>query len=223
MKMKQMKSRRKMMESWRITCRHILHSQLDNSLTPPPTLEEAATALDDLKFLIQPRRPSGIGHKDPKLDLLLRSRLEKMRMFLWNYTKLIGAKRWQAASLMTADAYGKSTWLAGHLCEWTRAYILDRNDLPLNMYGTGTLNSSILEDEDFKGELLLHRHLQGIGKYVKSMDVVDYIKQPDVLTRPKLEKTISLATAQRWTVKHVGYRWSKTPTGHCCCRRMLRA
>jgi hypothetical protein len=131
-----------------------------------------------------------------------------MQMFLWNYTKPIGAYRWQAASLMTANAYGKSTWLAGHLREWTRAYILDRDDLPLNIYGTW--NSSILEDEDFKGELLLH--LQGIGKYVRSMDIVDYVKKPDVLARLKLQKTISLATAQRW-MKHVGYRWSKTPTG----------
>lgn len=175
---------------------------------PPPSLVEAVSALDDLKLLIQPRRTSGIGHKDPHLDLLLRSRLEKMRMFLWNYTKPIGACRWQAASLMTANAYGKGTWLAGRLHEWTRAYILDRDDIPLNVYGTW--NSSILEDEDFKGELLLH--LQGIGKYVKSMDIIDYVKRPDVLTQLKLKKPISLATAQRW-MKHVGYRWSKTPTG----------
>lgn len=175
---------------------------------PPPSLVEAVSALDDLKLLIQPCQTSGIGHKDPHLDLLLRSRLEKMRMFLWNYTKPIGACRWQAASLMTANAYGKGTWLAGRLREWTRAYILDRDDIPLNVYGTW--NSSILEDEDFKGELLLH--LQGIGKYVKSMDIIDYVKRPDVLTQLKLKKPISLATAQRW-MKHVGYRWSKTPTG----------
>ncbi|KAG1748879.1 uncharacterized protein EDB91DRAFT_1244688 [Suillus paluster] len=131
---------------------------------PPPTVAEAAAALSDLKLLIQPCRTSGIGHKDPKLDLLLWSRLKKMRMFLWNYTKPVGACRWQAASLMTANAYEKSTWLAGRLRQWTRAYILDRNDLPFNIYGTW--NSSILEDEDFKGELLLH--LQGIGKCTHS-------------------------------------------------------
>jgi hypothetical protein len=70
-----------------------------------------------------------------------------MQMFLWNYTKPIHACRWQAAPLMTANAYGKGSWLAGHLCEWTRAYILDQDDLPFNIYGTW--NSSILEDEDF--------------------------------------------------------------------------
>ncbi|OAX43414.1 hypothetical protein K503DRAFT_765865 [Rhizopogon vinicolor AM-OR11-026] len=114
---------------------------------PPPSLVEAGASLNDLKFLIQPRRTSGIGHKDPQLDLLLQSRLEKMQMFLWNYTKPIGACRWQAASLMNANAYEKSTWLAGRLRQWTRAYILDRNDLPLNIYGTW--NSSILEDAGY--------------------------------------------------------------------------
>ncbi|KAG1723857.1 hypothetical protein EDB19DRAFT_1574707, partial [Suillus lakei] len=129
-------------------------------------------------------------------------------MFLWNYMKPIGACRWQAASLMTANVHGKGTWLAGHLHEWMRAYILDQEDLPLNIYGTW--NSSILEDEDFKGELLLH--LQGIGKYAKSMDIIDYIKRPDVLAWLKLKKPISLVMAQHW-MKHIRYQWSKTPTG----------
>jgi len=47
---------------------------------------EAAAALADLRLVIAPLRDTGVGHKDPKLDLLLRSRLEKMRMFLWMYT-----------------------------------------------------------------------------------------------------------------------------------------
>ncbi|KAG1761234.1 hypothetical protein EDD22DRAFT_980306 [Suillus occidentalis] len=94
------------------------------------------------------------------------------------------------------------------LWNYTRAYILDWDDLPLNIYGTW--NSSILKDEDFKEELLLY--LQGIGKYVRAMDIVDYIRRPDILARLKLKKTISLATAQHW-MKHVGYHWLKTPTG----------
>jgi len=44
-------------------------------------------------------------------------------------------------------------------------------------------------------ELLLH--LQSIGKYVRAMDIVDYIKKPDILIWLKLNKPISLATAQR--------------------------
>jgi hypothetical protein len=113
-----------------------------------------------------------------------------------------------AASLKTAHAYEKGPWLAGHLREWVRAYCKDRRDLPMNIYGTW--NSSKLEDEDFAQELLLH--LQSIGKYVRAMDIVEYLDQAEVKSRLKLTKTISLTTAQRW-MKHVGYRWSKTPTG----------
>ncbi|OAX30645.1 hypothetical protein K503DRAFT_751027, partial [Rhizopogon vinicolor AM-OR11-026] len=78
----------------------------------------------------------------------------------------------------------------------------------MNIYGTW--NSSILEEEDFAQELLLH--LQGIGKYVRAMDIVEYLDREEVKSRLKLTKTISLATAQRW-MKNIGYRWSKTPTG----------
>jgi hypothetical protein len=61
---------------------------------------------------------------------------------------------------------------------------------------------SVLEDEDFKQELLLH--LQGIGKFVRAMDIVDYVRQPDIMAHLKLTKTISLATVQHW-IKNVGY------------------
>ncbi|KAJ8593735.1 hypothetical protein M405DRAFT_730919 [Rhizopogon salebrosus TDB-379] len=130
-------------------------------------------------------------------------------MFLWNYTDSMSkSSGWMAASLKTAHAHEKGPWLAGRLREWVRAYCKDRGDLPMNIYGTW--NSSILEDEDFALELLLH--LQSIGKYVRAMDIVEYLDRAEVKLRLKLTKTISLATAQRW-MKHIGYRWSKTPTG----------
>ncbi|KAG2758099.1 hypothetical protein P692DRAFT_20683304, partial [Suillus brevipes Sb2] len=50
---------------------------LAGQFIPPPTLDEARLALVDLRLTIQPPRSKG-GYKDPKLDLLLRSRLEKM-------------------------------------------------------------------------------------------------------------------------------------------------
>jgi hypothetical protein len=94
-------------------------------------------------------------------------------------------------SLWTAKAHEKGGWLAGQLWEWVKAYILDWNDPPLNIYGTW--NSSVLEDGDFKTELLLH--LKSIGKYVRAMDIVDYVKKPGVLVRLKLKKPISLTIA----------------------------
>src|SRR5882762_96776 len=68
---------------------------------PAPDRGEAAAALADLRLVIAPLRNSGIGHKDLKLDLLLRSRLENMRMFLWMYTDPNNLRRWQDASLRT--------------------------------------------------------------------------------------------------------------------------
>ena len=38
---------------------------------PPPNLAKAASALADPKLLIQPCQTSGIGYKDPRLNLLL--------------------------------------------------------------------------------------------------------------------------------------------------------
>jgi hypothetical protein len=122
-------------------------------------------------------------------------------MFLWKYLDPNSTSHgWQAISLKTAHAYEKSSWLAGQFYGRSRAYIVDQDDLPLNVYGIW--NSSVLEDEDLKGELLLH--LQGIGKYVRAMDIVNYVKSPDVLAQLKLKKPISLTTAQHWM---------KTPTG----------
>jgi hypothetical protein len=106
------------------------------------------------------------------------------------------------ASLKTAITFEKGAWLARRLHEWTHKYVHDRNDLPLNIYGTW--NTSILEDEDFRHNLELH--LQGIGKYVCAMDIVHYVNRPEVKAQLKLgpTKSISLATAQRW-MKTVGY------------------
>jgi hypothetical protein len=166
--------------------------------------------LVDLKAILQPPCDFGKGgYKDPKLDRLLPSRLEKMSMFLWNYIDTSEQPNgWMGASLKTAKAFQKGPLLAGRLREWTWAFVNDQDDLPLNIYGTW--NMSILEDEDFRQELELH--LQGIDKYVSAVDIVRYVDQPEVKARLKLTKTISLAMGQ-WWMKEMDYRWTKTPSG----------
>src|SRR6266566_3827393 len=74
---------------------------------------EAAVALADLRLVIAPLCDAGVGHKNPKLDLLLHSCLEKVRMFLWMYTDPNNPCGWQDAFLRTAKAYEKGGWLAG--------------------------------------------------------------------------------------------------------------
>jgi hypothetical protein len=54
--------------------------------------------------------------------------------------------------------------------------------------------------------------LQGIGKWIKAMDIVHFLDTPEMKLRLKLKKTISLATAQRW-MRVMNYRWTKTPNG----------
>jgi len=173
---------------------------------PPPSLEDALAALKAIKLVLKPRRECGIGSKDPRIDLLLRGRLDLMKMFLWHFFD--STDGWIVSSLAVAHAAERGPWLARKLREWSRAYIKDRDCLPLNEYGRW--NVSLLEDEDLAQEI--HLHLQGIGKYVKAMDIVHYLDTPEMKTRLKLKKTISLVTAQRW-MRVMDYRWGKAPSG----------
>jgi hypothetical protein len=98
---------------------------------PPPTIDEAKQALANLKLILWPPCNSGRGgHKNPKLDQLLQSHLEKMSMFLWNYIDMSGVPSgWMCASLKTAKAFQKGLWLAGRLRQWTQAFVKNQDDL----------------------------------------------------------------------------------------------
>jgi hypothetical protein len=118
-----------------------------------------------------------------------------MQVFLRKYTDpLNGPNGWMAALFQAVKNFGGGTSQAKQMWEWTHDYIVDRECLPINLYGSW--NTSIIEDEDFASELLLH--LQGIGKYVWAMDIVEYVDHPEVKSQFGLTKTISLATAQQW-------------------------
>ena len=181
----------------------------------PPPIEEALAAKKDLDKILHPPRKSGYGYMYPKLGPLLKHQLTLMRSFLAIYVDPNNKRGWNAASIDTiriCDTGRKTRKNGRHavrrLRQWTRAFIRDREDLPFNNYGAG--NASIIEDEDLHTELLLH--LQGIGKYVKAMDVVEYMKRPNIKQTYGLTDGISLPTAQRW-MHRLGYRWRKTPKG----------
>lgn len=181
----------------------------------PPSISDARVAKEDLENLLHPRRNSGHGHKDPKLDLLLSHRMRLMRSFLAIYVDPIHGKGWSEASMEVIRIFDmahrfrtKGNWASRQLRKWTKDYIQDRHALPTTNFGTG--NISIIEDEDLEQELLAH--LQEIGKYIRAMDIVDYMNKDEVKDTYGLKKGISLATAQRW-MRHLGFRWSKTPTG----------
>ena len=71
-------------------------------------------------------------------------------------------------------------------------------------------NSSHLEDPDIMNEI--HEHLQSIGKYVHTQDIVNYLDKEDVRTQFGMKKTISLATAKRW-MHRMDYRWTRNFKG----------
>ena len=79
---------------------------------PPPTVEDAKLAYKDIQEILQPRRKTGAGHKDPGLDLLLRKQLDKIKLFLWAYINATGRRAWISASLQTAKIVGEGPWCA---------------------------------------------------------------------------------------------------------------
>ncbi|KIM53772.1 hypothetical protein SCLCIDRAFT_17850 [Scleroderma citrinum Foug A] len=64
------------------------------------------------------------------------------------------------------------------LREWSTAFILSREDLPLSKYGVSWMKSRI-NDKDLKSELVTH--LQLLGRYVTATAIIDYLTQPGVI------------------------------------------
>ncbi|KAG9224502.1 hypothetical protein CCMSSC00406_0002347 [Pleurotus cornucopiae] len=183
-----------------------------------PSMEDAHSALDDIKLILRLPRQTGKGYKDPQLDLLTRTRLEQMKMLLYIYTDksksspvLSGMRpcsRWGVAALHVARCAEKGPWAARKLREWTRTFITDRGTLPISIYSSWA--KSRIDDEDFVQEI--HLHLQTVGEYVRAKDICDYLDQDEVKTRLGMKRRISEVTAQRW-MKKMGYRWTLRPSG----------
>jgi hypothetical protein len=176
----------------------------------PPTVVAAKVAHERIKLILRPPRDTGKGYKDPKLDLLLRERLEAMKQFLLVYSnpKSKTYNIWTAASLETAMAMGKGPWFSRRLREWSAAFIEAEENLPLNIYGTW--NKSRIDDEDLKQEILTH--LQGIGKYICAADITRYMGRHDVRKRYGMKRAITEQTARNW-LDRLGYRWTLEPSG----------
>ena len=72
----------------------------------------------------------------------------------------------------------------------------DCEDLPVNPYGAWS-KSVIDEHPEIAQEL--HAHLQGIGKFVKAMDLVDFMDTPKMWLHSGVKKKrLDISTAQRW-------------------------
>ena len=82
----------------------------------------------------------------------------------------------------------------------------DSEDLPYNPYGAWS-NSVLDRNETLAQDI--HLHLQRIRKYVRAEDLVDFMDTPEMREWTKLDKRISVSTAQRW-MKKMDYIWTKT-------------
>ncbi|KAI0669135.1 hypothetical protein C8Q78DRAFT_977815, partial [Trametes maxima] len=131
-------------------------------------------------------------------------------MVLWNFT-CPGPERvsWIAASLQTAHAHERGAAFARTLRTWASSFIADRHWLPIEARGVGC-KKSLLSDEVLRDAIVAH--LESIGKYVRALDIVEFLAEPLVQEAFSLNKTVALSTAQSW-MHELGYRWAKVPSG----------
>ncbi|KAI0629343.1 hypothetical protein C8Q77DRAFT_1017549, partial [Trametes polyzona] len=131
-------------------------------------------------------------------------------MLLWIFTRPgLSRSTWISASLQTAVAHEAGPSLAKTLRRWTCAFIADRHCLPFETRGVGS-KMSLLDNDELKADIIAY--LQGVGKYVRALDIVEFLSDPRVQIQHALHKTIGLSTAQTW-MNELGYRWAKTPSG----------
>ena len=90
---------------------------------------------------------------------------------------------------------------------WSHTFIIDCN-LPIS--SSGGWNESLLKDETLAQEIILH--LQGIGKYSKAMDIVNFLDTPEMKKQLNHKITIYHTTAKHWMHK-MGYCWMHIPKG----------
>jgi hypothetical protein len=171
-----------------------------------PSKISVMDAIVNLEFILRPPRLSGKGYRRVRLNQNLQTRIEDMlsalRLFLTH-------GQWIEASQQTAVARGRGAYYGKVLRHWINAFILDPTSLPTNTWGSG--NICRLDTEDGLQEEL-RNHLQGIGKYVKAEDLVEYLGRHDTKVRYGATISISTATARRWMAK-LGYHWADTPSG----------
>jgi len=160
-----------------------------------PTLKDAVTVLTKRS-------------KAKTLDVIFRGRLNGMLAFLRFYMSDQGIG-WREASLLAATAAGKGAGLARSLRVWVWEFLEDNDQLPESLYGQH--RKSRIEDEDLAQEI--HLHLQSLNKrYLKAVDIIQYLNKPEVKSRLGLKETPSERTARQW-MHAMDYRYGKSANG----------
>lgn len=165
--------------------------------------------------MLKPPHPKGGGYKECRLPLLLRTHMEWITGFLAlyinedsKYGKGSHETRWTASSLHVAASTQGSSDRVLKIHRWAKAFILNREALPISQSGKSC--TSRIDNEDVAADIAAH--LQSIGVYVTAQDLVNYVSIPAVKTRLGIKKSISHETAG-WWMKKMRYCWTKKPSG----------
>ena len=174
------------------------------------TQPDALRALEDLKMILQPRRDTGGGYKDPEFDLWSRARLEGMYSMLNMFTNQQSTtyNKWGASACQTAIGMGRGQHCARRLCELSRAYLADRKILPINPYGDW--NESLLVNENLVNEISLF--LLSLGTNITASKLANFLHQPEIKEKYGIERDISQKSATRY-LHALGYRYQLAPKG----------
>jgi len=169
-------------------------------------VDKVRLACTDLQNILKPQQATGKGYVDPELNELFKSRLLSMKQFMWTYinpdSETTG--HWIAASLKTANDLEKGPILAKKVREWAQAFINNCENLPVNPYGAWS-ESVIDKHPEIAQEL--HAHLQSVRKFVKAMNLVDFMDTPKMQLHSGLKNRLDVSTAQHWMQK-LDYRWT---------------
>ncbi|KAF7319733.1 hypothetical protein MKEN_00755500 [Mycena kentingensis (nom. inval.)] len=181
---------------------------LRNAQRMAPTIPRAIAGLRDMDTFLQGKDKSGrrYFYRYVSLNPWVYSRLQGVRHLLWLYTTpgTPFFEKWMDASKFTCTFLNRKDGFATGLRHLARAW-MDRGEIPKNPYGRWT--KSRMEEEDVRSAA--SSHLQGLGLYIRALDVVDFFASPDVQRRFNMKKGISLATAKRW-MRMMDYRWRTT-------------
>ena len=134
-----------------------------------------------------------------------------MKQFLWVYIDPNSQSqgKWIMSSMAVVRSLEKKPWHARIIQRCVHTFIKDHDDLPSNNYGTW--NETILEkDKEFAQEF--HAHLQLVGKYVRVMDLVDFLDTEEMQAKTGHKNRIDIATAQIW-MKKLDYWWTMDSKG----------
>lgn len=185
----------------------------DGNAQMAPPIPIAAKVLEDLKTLLKGTKiGKSRDYRRPEVSHYVEHRLHGMIALLSVYVNSnLRSKygHWAASSLNAAMAIRRpSAYCARVLRRLCRAYIDNREILPINPYVEGS--SNMLLDEDLKSNVVLY--LQGLGKDITAAKLQAYLNQPDIQEEFGIGRTIKRATANRY-LRALDYHFSNPPKG----------